>query len=88
MGEAYLVLGYKLVRLRHCAAVFLCQICGTQGLKIGSFLRDDELDIRSLLLDEADDMAISGDSSHQDDLALADSRLLQEVDDLHSHHVA
>ena len=88
VGEAYLVLCDEPAWLRHGASVLFCQICGTQGLEVRCLLRDDKFDIRSLLLDEPDDMTVPGDSPHKDDLAFAYSRLLEEVDDLHSHHIA
>ena len=88
MGETYLVLGDKLVQIRHGAALGFCQIRCTQRLEIGGFLRDDELNIWRLLFDEPYDMAVSGDASHQDDFSFADSGFLEEVDNLYSHDVA
>ena len=88
VGEAYLVLCDELAWLRHRTSIFFCQICCTKCLKVRCLLRDDKFDIRSLLLDEPDDMTVPGDSSHKNDLAFAYSRFLEEVDDLHSHHVA
>ena len=73
--KAYLVLCDELVSFRHGASILLGQICSSQCLEIGGFFRNNELDIRSLLLDEPDNMAVSGDSAHQYDLALADSCL-------------